>query len=84
MEEFSGKVIQEKFAAGSKSEHEAIFLESDKGRFVLRRQGGNPFFDPELEKLVGKTIRGRGVVTGYTLLLTDWHELNEGRQRNEG
>jgi len=76
MDEFCGKVTKEKFAAGSKSEHDAIFLESDKGRFVLRRQGGNPFSDPELDKLVGKSICGHGVVTGYTLLLNDWDELD--------
>ena len=75
MEELSGRVVKELFAKGSKSEREAVFLESDKGRFVLRRQDGNPFHDPELEKLVGKIIRGRGVVTGYTFLLSDWDEM---------
>jgi hypothetical protein len=42
---------------------------------VLRRQGGNPFHDSELEKLVGKTIEVEGKVTGYTVLISDWTEL---------
>ncbi|MBZ5529905.1 MAG: hypothetical protein LAO20_00615 [Acidobacteriia bacterium] len=75
MEEISGQVVKGPFATGSKSEHNAIFLISEKGRYVLRRLGGNPFQDPELEKLVGKTIRGQGVVTDYTFLLSDWSEL---------
>jgi hypothetical protein len=75
MDEISGQVVKARFAAGSKSDHEAVFLNSDKGRFVLRRTGGNPFFDPELEKLVGKSIRARGEVAGYTFLLSDWSEL---------
>jgi hypothetical protein len=75
MEEIAGQVVKAPFATGSKSEKEAVFLNSDKGRFVLRRVGGNPFFDPELEKLVGKTIRARGEAAGYTFLLSDWNEL---------
>jgi hypothetical protein len=75
MEELSGRVVKAQFATGSKSEHEAVFLHSDKGRFVLRRPGANPFFDPELEQLVGKTIKGKGEVTGSTFLMSDWNEL---------
>ena len=70
--EFSGQVVKGSFGTGSKSEHEAVYLETEKGRYVLRQQGGNPFYDPELEKLVGQTIRCRGFVTGYTLLVTDY------------
>lgn len=75
MDEISGEVVKGPFAVGSKSEHEAVYLVSDKGRFVLRRVGGNPFYDPELNGLVGKKIRGKGQVTGYTFLLSEWHEL---------
>jgi hypothetical protein len=60
--ELTGKVIQKKFAAGSKSEHDAIYLETDQGDFQLRRLGGNPFSDPELKKLVGKKITATGIL----------------------
>ena len=60
--ELTGKVIQKKFAPGSKSEHDAIYLETDQGDFQLRRLGGNPFSDPELKKLVGKKIIATGML----------------------
>ena len=75
MDEFQGKVVKGPFAVGSKSEHEAVYLRSKKGVYVLRRVGGNAFHDPELEKLVGKIIQCHGVITGYTLLITDWTEV---------
>ena len=62
--EVTGKVIQKKFAPGSKSEHDAIYIETDQGDFQLRRLGGNPFSDPELIKLVGKKITAAGVLNG--------------------
>jgi hypothetical protein len=62
--ELTGKVIQKKFAPGSKSEHDAIYIETDQGDFQLRRLGGNPFSDPDLIKLVGKKITATGVLNG--------------------
>lgn len=70
--EFTGEVVKAAFGTGSKSEHEAVYLETETGRYVLRRQTGNPFYDPVLEQLVGETIRCKGFVTGYTLLITDY------------
>ncbi|HKD67915.1 MAG TPA: hypothetical protein VKB84_13805 [Candidatus Binataceae bacterium] len=74
MRDFIGKVTKKSFGKGSKSEHNAVYLETDTGDFVLRRQGGNPFRDPQLEQLVGKTIHCRGEARGYTLVITDWSE----------
>jgi hypothetical protein len=75
MPEIAGQVVKGPFAVGSKSEHEAIYLNSKRGRFVLRRPGQNAFQDPVLEKLVGKTVRCRGEIDGYLLLLSDWSEV---------
>jgi hypothetical protein len=72
--QLNGLVTKKLFAAGSKSEREAIILMTDEGEYVLRRKGGNPFFDEELENLVGKHIRCEGALTGYTLLMTKWTE----------
>jgi hypothetical protein len=33
----TGEVISEKFAPGSKSEHDAVFLITETGRYKLRR-----------------------------------------------
>jgi hypothetical protein len=70
----SGTVIKKVFARGSKSEHEAVYLLTDQGEFMLRRQGGNPFSDPELDRLVGKQVRCEGEIVGYTLLLSACRE----------
>jgi len=75
MPEFIGKVTKKPFARGSKSERQAVILETGGRRFVLRRPDGNPLRDPELDKLVGKTIRARGEIEDYELLLDDWAEV---------
>ena len=69
---YSGMVEKRRFGKGSKSERDAIFLVTADGDYVLRRQGGNPYHDPDLERLIGKEIRCTGVVTGYTLLVSDY------------
>jgi hypothetical protein len=75
--EFKGRVIKEVFAKGSKSERPAVLLDTGTTRYVLRREGGNPFSDPALDKLVGKTISAVGNVTGYTLIMSKWSELED-------
>jgi hypothetical protein len=72
--QLTGRVTKKLFAAGSKSEREAVVLITDTGEYVLRRKGGNPFFDAELENLAGKTITCEGDLTGYTFLMTKWTE----------
>jgi hypothetical protein len=71
---YTGLVVKERFGAGSKSDHDAVMLRTPSRDYVLRRQGGNPFFDPELDKLVGKTISFDGSLYGYTLFISDWKE----------
>lgn len=66
--ELTGKVILKTFGEGSKSKHEAIYLETANGSYVLRRQGGNPFKDPFLFKLEGKKVTARGVLNKYVFL----------------
>ena len=48
---YHGKVIRQRLATGSKSEHQAVVLLTPDGPLKLRRPGGNPFVDPELEQL---------------------------------
>ena len=80
--EMSGRVIKEMLGKGSKSEHQAVMLDTGQARYVLRRQGGNPFREPELDKLVGKVIRGTGNITGYTFIMSEWSEI-EGEAKNK-
>jgi 2-hydroxy-3-keto-5-methylthiopentenyl-1-phosphate phosphatase len=75
--EISGRVTKHLAAKGSKSERQAVFLETDEGSFVLRRRGGHPFVDPVLNQLVGKTIRCKGILTENTYIISEWNEINE-------
>jgi len=77
MAEFKGQVVKRPFAMGSKSEREALFLETKGDRYLLRQMGGNPYQDPELEKLVGKTIKAVGEIDDYMLLLSDWKVVED-------
>ena len=78
MEEFRGTVVRRLFGQGSKSEHEAVMLDTPDGSFVLRRIGGNPFSDPTLDKLVGKNVVCHGKLHGYTLMIKDCEVVNKG------
>jgi hypothetical protein len=68
----SGKVVRAPYARGSKSEHLAVMLDTGERQYKLRRPGGNPFSDPELETLVGADIEGVGNVSGNLFILTSW------------
>jgi hypothetical protein len=71
-----GKVVRRRFGEDSKSDHMAVWLETDGGdEFVLQRIGGNPFADASLDALVGKRIEGNGTKRGYSFYLTKWREL---------
>lgn len=72
--EYRGKVIKKRFGKGSKSEYDAVMLATPEEQYRLRREGGNPFFDEELEKIVGKAIRCQGFVHGNTLIISNWEE----------
>jgi len=77
MAELKGQVVKRMFAVGSKSEREAVFLVTKKDRYLLRQIGGNPYKDPELEQLVGKTIKAKGEIDDYMLLLSDWKVIED-------
>ena len=69
---FRGQVVAQPIARGSKSERTAVMLKTPRRDYVLRREGGNPFLDPELDDLVGHTIEGEGIVHGYVLIMSKW------------
>ena len=74
---YKGKVVSRTTGRGSKSEHEAVMLETRNKEYVLRIKGGNPFSNPQLDKLVGKTIKATGELADYVLFLEDWEETDE-------
>lgn len=64
----TGRVTRGPFATGSKSEREAIWLETEEGRFILRRTAGPAFGDRSLDGFVGQRVRCDGFIHGYTVL----------------
>jgi hypothetical protein len=75
MQSFVGKVIRKTIAGGSKSEHAAVVLQTGGRDYVLRMAGGNPFEDPHLARLVGKTIRCKGEIRDYALIVSELTEV---------
>ena len=75
---FRGQVIRHMFAAGSKSQHQAVCLQTDAGHIYLLRIAGAPTFSqPEFEAFVGQTVCATGeVLHGNTLLLADLSNLS--------
>lgn len=68
VEGLTGAVLRAPFGTGSKSEREAVWLETADHRLVLRRKDGPTFGDRALEKYVGKRVKCDGFIVGYTLL----------------
>jgi hypothetical protein len=71
-----GTVTQALVSPGSKSERQAVVLDTGGQRFILRRPGGNPFQDSVLDSLVGKRLRAVGDVYGSDFTLMEWSELD--------
>lgn len=81
-------VVKRLFSPGSKSEHLAVMLDTGEERFRLRFHGGDSFFDPELEKLVGRRIECEGIRFGQTFIITkmltiDEHTIESGSEEED-
>ena len=63
-----GRVTHGLYGKGSKSEREAVFIETSGARYVLRRKTGPVFGDTELTRYVGHNVECDGFVVGTTLL----------------
>ncbi len=69
----TGTVARAQIAPGSKSEHLGVVLRTTTGdEYVLRRRGGNAFRDDVLERLVGATITGEGLVTNRNFIMDEF------------
>ena len=77
---YTGRVTKELFGVGSKSEHEAVMIETAEGKFKLAYEGCNAFNDAKLNKLVGKTIECEGKIFNYSLIMETWEPVSEIKQ----
>jgi|RhiMethySRZTD1v2_1073278.scaffolds.fasta_scaffold361556_2 hypothetical protein len=63
-----GHVTAGLYAKGSKSEHEAIFIETSHRRYVLRYKNDHAFNYDKLKQFMGHEVECDGFVVGTTLL----------------
>ena len=75
--ELLGIVERRRVATGSKSERDAVVLRTAEGSYHLRRRGGHPLQDENLEALVGMRIRAQGSIAGPTFILDSWEKHSE-------
>ena len=69
-----GDVVRRRVGEGSKSERDAVMLDTADASFVLRRRGGNAFSDPQLDALVGRRARleGTSMTTAASGCAAQW------------
>ena len=69
-----GNVVRKRVAHGSKSDRSAVVMisDADSREYILRRLGGNPFRDSELDELVGHHLHCEGDLSGQTLILKSY------------
>jgi hypothetical protein len=72
-----GDVVRRLVGAGSKSEREAVMIDTGATSLVLRRRGGNAFSDPELDALVGRRARLEGTSMAATFVIDRWELLDQ-------
>lgn len=63
-----GRVSRGAYGGGSKSAHEAVFIETAGQRLLLRRKLGPPMGDAELLQYIGHEVECDGHLLGSTLL----------------
>lgn len=71
-----GEISTDKFASGSKSEHEAVYLKTNQGIFVLRKKNENPFEQSSLRNLEGKKVIAHGSLDDYLFIADEVIEIN--------
>jgi hypothetical protein len=74
-----GDVVKKPFAKDG--DREVVMLVVDTGEYVLRRsQAEDGRHDPELEKLVGRSICAKGMIHGYTFIVSEWTHQHDREQ----
>ena len=72
-----GCVTKGLYGKGSKSEREAVFIETTNGRYILRRKTGPAMEDPKLDECVGHEVECDGFLVGTTFLAERIEVVNQ-------
>jgi hypothetical protein len=74
---FNGKIINKVFAPGSKSEHNATYLEVNKDTsYVLRIKSGNPFDNSRFANYLEKEVEIDGELTDLYLFINSTSDIH--------
>jgi hypothetical protein len=68
VKDLRGRVTRGIYGKNSKSEREAIFIDTGKERYLLRRKLGPAYGDRQLDRYVGHSVTCSGFLLGTTLL----------------
>jgi len=68
IKQLRGQVTRGVYGKNTKSEREAIFIDTGSERYVLRRKTGPAYADKQLDQYVGRTVTCTGFLLGTTLL----------------
>jgi len=71
VEKLAGHVVRAPFGTGSRSARDAVYLDTPRGRFVLRRKDGPTYGDDALDAWVGKRVVCDGFLLSHTLIADD-------------
>ena len=71
----TGRVEVRKFGIGTKSEHDAAWLDVGEKSFVLRKFNENPFDNGSLKAFDGKTVVAEGDIDQYLFMVRDIQEI---------
>jgi hypothetical protein len=63
-----GQVTRGVYGKSTKSEREAVFIDTGRERYLLRRKTGPAYADKQLDQYVGRTVTCSGFLLGTTLL----------------
>jgi hypothetical protein len=63
-----GQVTRGVYGKNTKSERNAVFLETGSERYILRRKKGPAYADKALDQYVGRTVSCDGFILGTTVL----------------
>jgi hypothetical protein len=73
IKQLRGQVTRGVYGKNTKSEREAVFVDTGAERYLLRRKAGPAYADKQLDQYIGRTVTCDGFLLGTTLLADTIH-----------
>lgn len=71
-----GDIIIQTTGTNSKSEHEAVYFNTEQGNYILRCKTENPFENTKLKNYNGKRVECEGVIDQYVFMIDTTDNIN--------